>query len=84
MALGVQGRQCQGNLLGRPVPPQQATHHLEHRAIGVQLVLGASIAPALLAAMLGRDADVRHVRVWGALQRRLHGIARQLTADGAG
>lgn len=42
VALGVDTRQCQGNLLGRPAPAQALTHDDKQHALGIEL---ASRAP---------------------------------------
>src|SRR5574337_329864 len=71
--IGVLLLQVLGNLLGRPVLVQVATHDLEQGAIAVQLGLGAGKAPAPVAALLG---------VLGGITLATS-IALALTADGA-
>ena len=74
MSLGIEARQNQVNLLGRPAMQQQIAHHLEQDGIGVQFTHRTALAAALLTALLRRRAAVLAGR----------GIAAQFTADRAG
>lgn len=72
VALGVDARQCQGNLLGRPAQTQAMAHHAEQHALSIELASRASQHATLAAAIMR----------WGAGVVSIAGVTPQLAADG--
>ena len=54
MALGVDARQRQGNLFGRPALSQQMLHDVKQDGVGMQFTHRAALYAAVLAALLRR------------------------------
>lgn len=74
MVLGVDARQCQGNLFGRPALSQQMLHDVKQDGVVMQFTHRAALSVAVLAGLLSRGAAVLAGR----------GVATKLSADGAG
>lgn len=74
MAFGVDARQCQGNLLGRPAIPQKVAHHGQQDGVRVQFTSWTRPLSAVQASLLRLDAGVL----------TLGTVAPELPADGAG
>ena len=74
MALGVDERQCQGNLLWRPALSQQVPHDVKQDGVRMQFTHWAALSATVLAGLLDRSAAV--LASWG--------VAVQFTANCAG
>jgi len=78
MALGMQACQCQGNLLGRPVKPQQMAHQAPQDGVRVQLDCGSATAPALQRKALRLDAAIPRWVTAVSLSRFSSGWSRRI------